>query len=299
MTGTLPTPHSLDFVIIGAMKAGTTTLFEYLKQHPDMFMPASKEVPFFTEPASRAEYDSFLAQHFSRRGTAACVGKATPHYLLDTACASHIHSLEPEIRMIAILRDPVERAYSHYRMMVRRELESRDFGAVADRWIADRASDDRGYFEYGLYGRYLGAYCEVFDADQLHVTTTAELERDPQSVLDSITSFLGIQSFAPESLGVRSHQGGTRQRLPVLRRIGRSSVGRAVQRRMPQAQLQRIRYSFNLWNSVPEPVQSIPLSAATLNEVQSRFLEDAASLSTLGMPAPWAENWRRNAGSLG
>src|SRR6266487_1947701 len=111
----------LDFIIIGAQKAGTTSLYHYLREHPGIYMPPEKEAPFFTSKGSfLRDWEQFAADYFGAASVEQRWGKATPAYMADPRVAARIHSLMPRVLLIALLRNPVERAYSHYMMSVRR-----------------------------------------------------------------------------------------------------------------------------------------------------------------------------------
>ena len=122
----------LDFLIIGAQKCATTSLFEHLKAHPDIAMPVEKEVPFFTNKSCTVDdWGEFAGQHFAGCDNQLW-GKATPQYMCDPTTAARIHALMPDTKLIAILRDPVERTWSHYQMGRRRaqRCASRSIGSA-------------------------------------------------------------------------------------------------------------------------------------------------------------------------
>ena len=97
----------LDFLIIGAQKCATTTLFEHLRQHPGIHMPLEKEVPFFTGPeCDAAGWASFSDRHFGPPD-GRLRGKATPQYMCDPDAAQRIHRLMPGVKLVAILRDEI------------------------------------------------------------------------------------------------------------------------------------------------------------------------------------------------
>src|ERR1051326_983405 len=99
------------FLIIGAGRSGTTSLARYLGSHPHVFMARAKEMHFFdSDSKTREWYRPRFAE--ARRQTA--VGEATPNYLYEPAAIKRMAAIVPEARLIAILRDPVDRAYSHY-----------------------------------------------------------------------------------------------------------------------------------------------------------------------------------------
>jgi hypothetical protein len=224
----------LDFIVIGAQKAGTTSLFQYLRNHPEVWLPAEKERPYFSNDAvyrlgwaayvqgldrDRPSGDSSPAR---RRGT------VTPQYMAGSVFVStgeqpepaydvrtvpsRIREQLPDVRLIAILRDPVERAVSHHRMEVGRGREQRSFDQAVDDLLEPgtlaRARrfprESLGYVAWGEYGRILSGYYEVFAREQLLVLFTAELERDPGECLRRIHEFLGVNpDFVPDDLGVR------------------------------------------------------------------------------------------------
>ncbi len=117
------------FFIIGAQKGGTTALFEYLRHHPEVYMPPEKEAEFFTGSESdrgglgRVSSEKFLTSPHEAR----IAGTASPQYMCDPAVPVRMAARVPDARLIAVLRDPVERAVSHYKMAYRRGDERRSF----------------------------------------------------------------------------------------------------------------------------------------------------------------------------
>ena len=135
---------TLAFMIIGAQKCATTTLFELLRQPPDAAMPLEKEVPLLTTPqVDREALTSFAESHLdTRKGQLR--GKVTPQYMADSAVPARIATLIPQCKLIAVLRDPIERSRSHYRMGQRRGTESRSFDdAMAELLSPQRLSAAR------------------------------------------------------------------------------------------------------------------------------------------------------------
>ena len=116
-----------DFLILGEMKCGSTTLWQLLSKHPRIFFPDEKELHFFNarpdRPLSASDYERCFASSDSDH----LLGEATPNYLFDEDASVRIHRTIPEARLIAILRDPVMRAWSHYWHNVRRGREPLSF----------------------------------------------------------------------------------------------------------------------------------------------------------------------------
>src|SRR5712691_8988709 len=109
-------PAALDFVVIGAQKGGTTTLFEHLRGHPELCLPADKEAPFFNRPELYSHgVEHLFSTYFPQPlPTDRLLGTVTPQYMCIAGCAQRLAVAFPECRLVVILRDPVERAYSHY-----------------------------------------------------------------------------------------------------------------------------------------------------------------------------------------
>ncbi len=224
---------TLDFIVIGAQKAGTTTLFEYLRHHPEVSLPTGKEAPFFSRDQIYARgwsaYMENLSSHGGLLDPALKWGTVTPQYMAggvlytvgeadagggndERTVPTRMHERLPDVRLIAILRDPVERALSHHRMLVRRGDESRSFDEAIDALLdaealaeaRRRPQDTTGYVTRGEYGRILAGYLDVFAREQLLVVFTDELEHEPAQLLRRIQAFIGVSpEFEPPNLGER------------------------------------------------------------------------------------------------
>src|SRR5512134_2872554 len=109
-----PGMKKLDFIIIGAQKAGTTALFRYLRRHPRIYMPLEKEIPFFSDDVLYARgWEQFARRYYGHAPPDRLWGKATPRYMIHPDCPSRIRATMPDTRLIALLRDPIERCISH------------------------------------------------------------------------------------------------------------------------------------------------------------------------------------------
>jgi hypothetical protein len=210
-----------NFLIIGAAKSGTTSLYRYLRQHPDVYMPAVKEPRFFayaedpppmngpgderTNEAAGAVYtrDAYR-QLFAEATTETAVGEASPNYLYSATAPRLIHEHLPEARLIAILRHPVERAYSHFLHLVRSGREPlRDFGAALDaepERIAAGWEWSWHYRHMGYYGEQLARYLEHVDREQLTVYLFEDFTADPVALAQDIFRVLGVDdAFVPDT----------------------------------------------------------------------------------------------------
>jgi len=210
-----------DFLIIGAQKAGTTALFAYLRWHPEVMGPSWKEVSFFDRRygSERAYRSSFPARPRQwlvsrRRGVWPLVGEASPSYILHPLAPQRVAEMVPDVRLIALLRDPVERAYSHYQHEVRLGREPLSFEDALDaeegrlHGEVERMVAEPGYFSdawwnytYVARGRYaeqLERWFEVFPREQLLVLFTEDLRDDTARTYAQVLEFIGAR---PHDLG--------------------------------------------------------------------------------------------------
>lgn len=203
--GQLPT-----FIVIGAYKCGTTSLYRYLLQHPDIFMPARKELLYWSYvgksdgPASARSVRSLEAylKYFESAGDTPARGEVSPEYLAQAATtAPEIHGAIPEVKLIAVLRDPVQRAWSDYLMYRLDGREAKSFEAALDQQVErQRRAEPTGYYlETGYYGRQLHSYFSLFPAQNILVVLQEDLRRSTVSTMQRIFGFVGVaDSFVPE-----------------------------------------------------------------------------------------------------
>lgn len=219
MIGRLP-----NFIIVGAAKSGTTSLAHYLRPHPQVFMAAAKEVHFFDEGFD--EGIDWYRAHFAGAAAAAAtaVGEATPVYMYDAAAVARMAATVPDARLVAVLRDPVDRAYSHYWMNRRQGREDLSFSdAVAaepERLAAPLAA--RPHFAYVDRGRYLvqlRRLVEHFSRDQLHVVLFDDFApATREATYAGVCRFLEVaDDVRPAALGRAFNESVAFRSLPVRR----------------------------------------------------------------------------------
>jgi Sulfotransferase domain len=205
------------FIIIGAQKAGTTSLHSYLSQHPQIRTGSKKEVHYFDLNAHHGErwYRShfpYLSQLRSTgAGAAGMTGEASPYYLFHPHAAARIRSKLPNVRLVALLRDPVARAYSHYRHNLRQGHESGTFEEALSREEAllpseaQRMREDPTYrsmlhqlYSYRARGRYaeqLQPYFDLFPRDQILILKSEDFFTETQEAFDRVVDFLGLGAW--------------------------------------------------------------------------------------------------------
>ena len=217
-----------DFLIIGAMKAGTSSLYAYLAEHPQVMGAPHKEVHFFDHQHARGPY--WYRRHFPtleevkarerQSGHPVRIGEATPYYLYHPAAAVRIHALLPAAKLIVLLRDPVARAFSHYRHVQRQGLEPLSFTealAAEDERLAGTeeallsgrcarmlAHQRFSYRSRGLYLGQLQRYFERMPAEQILVLRSEDMFADPQATVDQVIGFLGLEPWRLRDAAARN-----------------------------------------------------------------------------------------------
>jgi len=205
-----------NFIIIGAMKAATTSLYTYLKQHPDVFMTHIKEPMFFNNFKTENNYIvkgrkgskiSTLKEYYALFVNAEneiALGEASPAYIYNKNCATLIKEHLPEVKIIAILRQPVKRAYSNYLHAKRagREPINSFIDAInsEEERIEKNWSPLYHYKEKGFYFRQLSRYFKEFKKEQIKVILFEDIIDNPQKITKEVFEFLGVDSsFAPNT----------------------------------------------------------------------------------------------------
>ena len=194
-----------DFLVIGAQKAGTTALYAYLRWHPELTGPSWKEVSFFDRHWWRGE--RWYRGQFPIRRARMLVGEASPSYLFHPLAPERARAVVPNAKLVALLRDPVERAYSQYQHEVALGREPLSFedalaaeeertGGEVERLVADPRAFSRPWWGHtyaarGLYAEQLERWLAFFPREQLLVLTTDELGERPAETYASVLAFLG------------------------------------------------------------------------------------------------------------
>ena len=308
-----PAAHAVGRFIIGAQKAGTTSLWQCLRGHPQIFLPRAKEAPYFIYPAADrpAEIEAYMRRAFAEAPAGALLGKATPDYMLGRgavpveAVAERIAAAFPEVKLIALLRDPIERAVSNHTMEIRRGQESRPLDAALAAQLGPQALADarsgptfsNAYVAQGEYGRILDAYRSRFPAERMLIEQSDDLARDPGAVIDRVLSFLGLPTgFRPPELGARHFRGGTRRRVDApaeaeLLAYLREEVLPHMEGD-PALHANAFGFFFETWNVVPDETPPQP-SAEIRARLERHYRDDAERLARLGVAAPWLDDWRQ------
>lgn len=189
-----------NFMVVGAQKAGTTWLFECLNEHPAVFVPELKETHFFCPPERCRHSRKHLGEQwylnlFPSGGSHAVAGDMTTDDMYYGA-AEDIHRLNPNMKIIFMLRNPVDRAYSAYWMKRRHSLEAEHFEQSLDENVQ--------LLERGLYFRQIVPFLEKFGAANIRIYIYEEATRQPEAFFADLCRFLGVDdTVKPKSLSQR------------------------------------------------------------------------------------------------
>lgn len=199
-----------DYLIVGAQKCATSSLFSYLQQHPKVRPPSHKEIHFFDSQFRKGVdwYRSHFPMHGRSAGNDWQTGEASPSYLLNPHCAGRIKRVLGEVKLIISLRNPVDRAFSHYRHNVKRGREISQFHeaiqnehemmmewrkVLQDESYPDQALRDGSYLLRGHYLNQMERYLEHFPRSMLHVIIYDDIVSNPQAVMAKLCEFLELE----------------------------------------------------------------------------------------------------------
>ncbi len=292
-----------NFLIIGAAKSGTTSLHQYLKQHPQIYVSPQKEPEFFAldgrdlnfsgpegrEPVTRriqrecaTNIEKYRALFDGASGEMA-IGEASPWYLYSAQAPNRIKHYIPEVRLIAILRNPVERAYSlftYHRM--------RGYEPLSDFSQALRAEDDRKrnnwewwwyYKDHGFYYAQLKRYFDAFDQDQIRVYLYEDLESDRVRFAQSVYRFLAVDDSVVPDVSLRYNMSGVPKNKLLSSLVDRRDhpVKTVLRPLLPAGLRKRLSTSVKNRNLVKPP----PLAPEIRRELIEVYRDDIVKLEGL------------------
>lgn len=238
-----------NFFVIGAPKAGTTALYWYLAEHPEIFMSPIKETNFLAyarDEAGELCYGDPVLHHFpvttaedyarlfAGAEAYSARGEASPIYLECPFSADRIQELDSDARIICGLRNPIDRAYSDYLMYLRttrREFdEQRDLSETA-RWM----HPDSHWMRNSRYYETLSRFYARFPAENIHVFLFDELKRSPLAVAQGVYRFLGVNDQYQPDLGTPYNVGGVPANMLLERLFSRTRMRDLVEPLLPRS----------------------------------------------------------------
>ena len=174
-----------NFLGIGAPKCGTTWLSEVLRKHPEIFVAHGKELVYFVSEKQFRKGEKWYLDHFSKVTTEPAVGEFSVSYLGGgAATAERIHEFSPDMKLIAVFRDPVHRAWSHYRWL--QQL------GKCDLTFSEALKTDKHIVNDSMYFKNLSCYFDRFNRDNILIIRFEDIKNDPLSVQQNVYDFLGV-----------------------------------------------------------------------------------------------------------
>jgi hypothetical protein len=271
-----------DWAVLGAPKAGTTTLATWLAQHPQGFVPPAKEVSYFD--LHHALGPSWYAAQFAGAAPGERPGDATPAYLYSDAALDRLQAASPDARLVVLLREPASRVWSHYWFNRAMGLEPRSLARALRAERRDPANAPWGlpvgYLACSRYAERLVAVTERFDREQLLVLMFDDLRADPAGTFAATCRHLGIADDVPPPEGARVHNAGRQPRSALLQHaLMRTRAGSWPLALGPR--LTRLNQRPGGYPSLPAPLAA---------ELHAEFAEGNRRLAGwLGGPLP--EGW--------
>jgi hypothetical protein len=218
-------------LVIGAQRSGTTSIFNYLVQHPDVLPPLGKEIHYFDfhyHRGVRFYRGRFPYSHRLRQGTLSL--DATPYYLVHPLVPQRAAQLLPDAKLIALLRNPIERAFSHYQHEVRGGRESLSFVEALDKeperlkGEEERLRAEPNYYSWnhhrysythrGLYVQQLRRWVEHYPRSQLLILQSESLYRNPAAAMARVHQFLGLRDHRLERYEDTYQRGNYERSMP-------------------------------------------------------------------------------------
>lgn len=185
-----------NFLIVGAQKCGTTTLYDILNEHPEANMSSVKEINFFSLDNKFSKGLSHYSSYFQKPSKKHKVtGEASPGYMNYPGVAGKIHHNLGEVKIVMILRDPIKRGYSQYwdnRRHLKEYLTEEEI--IQEYLSTEYETTSKGYFSRGVYIKYVEEYLKYFSRNKMHIMIFEDLIKNPKKELSELYDFLGIDN---------------------------------------------------------------------------------------------------------
>ena len=283
-----------SFLVVGAAKAGTTAIYQYLRQHPQIYLTPLKETNFFALDGTPPRFAGPRADILNRDAiwriedyrrqfdgvtTETAIGEVCPRYLFTPGTAARIARRVPEVRVIALLRNPAERAFSGYSMYRRDGLEPATTFAAALSDEPRRIRENWAYAihrRYGFYGAQLAEYYDCFPRENIRCYLYEDFSAEPMALLADLFRFIGVDSdFAPDMTRRPNRSGMIRN--PLLRFLWtRTHHVRGALPLLPKSVRQRAAAFFT-----NRPMDPLPFPEEVRRDLLASYRDDIRRLERL------------------
>ena len=283
-----------NFLIIGPAKGGTTSLYYYLQQHPQVYMSPVKEPRFFALEGEDLNFKGQDAKEFVKRSVLnfdeycdlfkgvtdeIALGEASPLYMYSQAAPEKIKHYLPDVKLIAVLRNPVQRAYSSYMHYVREAYETLSFEEaleIEEERVRDNWVYMWHYTRCGFYYEQLSRYFEIFDRSQIKIYLYDDLVADSKGLVKDMFQFLGVDDTFEPDMTAWNASGIPKNRLLYLL-LERGSVVRSALKVLPESFRKDVATSLRRWNIKSKPA----LAPETSNLLREIYRDDILKLQNL------------------
>lgn len=242
-----------NFMCLGAAKSGTTTLYDILRQHPDIYIPAFKEPHFFDIPENYKNGIEWYKRNYFRNANKKIIADFTPSYFFEKEAPKRIFkNLGRDMKFLVVFRNPVDRAYSHYLHSKRDDHESENFEKSLELEVSrlkkhENQSDYLSYLRHsyvhqGLYAQMIDRYLQYFSLDNfLFIHFENELLQERELTIKRILEFLEIDSSVLLRTNIRSNPSSKEKSKPLKKLMNKRGWWRDVIKFMiPSVQLRQI-----------------------------------------------------------
>jgi Sulfotransferase domain len=302
-----------DFIIIGAAKCGTTTLYKKLATHPNVFMSTPKEPEFFARDDIYQKGLDWYTNLFALASNAQLCGEASTLYSLTTLfpdTVTRMYDAVPQVKLIYVLREPVQRSYSYYTQLVKNHQKSTRnfkvnrtfeeclfpeqypdrcdrelFFAPFDKHLPD---DPRTLIDGSRYMTHINNYLSLFDRKQLLIVNFKDLVETPDDVMASVCNFLNLEvNELPNNVVIREnisseHFGRVDKEIArqgLVTKVKASALGRKLIKIMPKKmKTQLLDYYTLLFNKTNDNSKPAKISAAAKNYLHNTFEDEVLEL---------------------
>jgi hypothetical protein len=282
----------INTFIIGAQKAGTTSLYYYLQQHPEIYFSEVKEVTYFVDDYYYNKGEQYLHSFFRNYNDEKIVASSYVEMLGCKNCPERVQRYNPDMKFIAILRNPVKRAYSAYRYAIQKQWQDpgvkflealeRDFNKI-NHSNKDKIENKKKYVYNGLYYRHLKHWLKFFPRNQFLILNFSHLIEHPHQLLSEIFEFLDIDSSVQVNTNKQYNKTG-RSRFRVLQALLNQVKGSKMKALLGKLSSNRFRLwitgqllpKVKDWNTIKEPYR--PLTSQELQYASQYFKDDMQHL---------------------
>lgn len=290
------------FICAGGAKCGTTSLYEYLKQHPQIFLPDQKELHFFSYPELKKQPEGpgmrevlkglcktqeEYAGHYKKAKKGMISGDISPSYLVFPEAIPRMKAFLENPKIIIMLRDPVDRVFSQYMHLRRAAREELTFEKALEAEEQRKASNWGDMWHYtasGFYFEHVSNYINAFGRDNVMVILSHEMRKNPDKILQEVFQFIGVDPNFKVNTSEEFNRSGLPKSLFIARLTDASSFANLAKKIIPR----KFGASLKRWIQNLNTGDKEVINPDTVQKLRSLYTEDIKKLETLiGKETGW------------